>query len=213
MSTDTPQARLREKLRQKRSELILEVAEELLLKKGYANASMDEIAAHAGVAKGTLYQHFLTKEDLFFALFEKALIRFEQVVQQAVDSSRNARQKLESILSYVYGEHRGEHVHLLQLLRRNADLSQRLQAKQGHSRERMDQVIQQLRRILEDGKAEGLFTTAVTTDLMLHLFLHLLSLSGDEHLPSLSEEKPEELISQLEHLLFLGIQKEEIGAR
>ena len=82
MPIDMPQRRLREKLHQKRSELILEVAEEILIRKGYHHASMDEIAAQAGVAKGTLYQHFPTKEDLFFALIEQALTRFEQVVQQ-----------------------------------------------------------------------------------------------------------------------------------
>jgi AcrR family transcriptional regulator len=206
MSTDTPQGKLREKLREKRGELILETAEEILLKKGYANASMDEIAAQAGVSKGTLYHHFPTKEDLFFALLEKALARFEQVVQQSVLSSNNARQKLVRIIYYVYGEHRGEHRHLLQLLRNNGELSQRLQIKKGQSRERMDQVIGQIRGILEEGKAEGLFTTAIATDLMLHLFLHLLSLSEDEHLSGPQEGTSEELISQLERLLFQGIQ-------
>lgn len=206
MSTDTPQSRLREQLRQRRTELILETAEEILIKKGYYNASMDEIAAQAGVAKGTLYQHFPTKEDLFLALVEKALARFEQAIQQAITSSDNARQKLVCIIHYVYGEYRGEHRHLLQLLRKNGELSQRLRIKKGQSGERIDQVIGQIRRILEEGKAEGLFTTTIATDLMLHLFLHLLSLSGDEHLSSPQEGTPEELIAQLEHLLFQGIQ-------
>lgn len=206
MSTNTPQSRLRERLRQKRTDLILEAAEELLIRKGYYNASMDEIAAQAGVAKGTLYQHFSTKEDLFFAFIEKVLARFEQVVQQAALSSENARQKLEHIISYVYGEHRGEHIYVLQLLRRNGELSQRLQAKKGRSGERIDQVVAQLHRILEEGKAEGFFTTSIATDLMVHFFLHMLVFFGDEHLPDQSEGMPEEFVTQLECLLFQGIQ-------
>lgn len=206
MSTDTPQGRLREQLRQKRTDLILEAAEEMLIKKGYYNASMDEIAAQAGVAKGTLYQHFPTKEDLFFALIEKALARFEQVVQQAALSSENARQKLGHIMSYVYGEHRGEHIYLLQLLHRNRELSQRLQAKKSRSGERINQVIAQIRCIVEEGKAEGCFTTTVATDLIVHFFLHMLAYSGDEHLPDQLEGMPEEFVPQLERLLFQGIQ-------
>src|SRR3954447_601704 len=95
MSTQSPQSTMREKLRQKRTELILETAEEILSKKGYHATSMDEIAAQTGVAKGTLYQHFPTKEDLFFALIEQALAQFEHMVQEVANSSSNARQKLE----------------------------------------------------------------------------------------------------------------------
>ncbi len=58
MSTDTLHRLLKEKLREARAGLILDVAEEVLAEKGYHDASMEEIAARAGVAKGTLYQHF-----------------------------------------------------------------------------------------------------------------------------------------------------------
>lgn len=206
MSTDTPQRILREKLRQKRTELILETAEEILARKGYYGASMDEIAAQAGVAKGTLYQHFPTKEDLFFALIEQALARFEQIVQQAAASPSNAREKLERILYYAYGEQRGAHTQLLRLLRNNEELSQRLHVKKGQARERINQAIGQIGCILEAGKAAGLFETAIATDLMLRMFLHLLSLSSEEHFGLTQQETPEELVAQLERLFFEGIQ-------
>lgn len=206
MPIDTPQRRLREQLHQKRSELILEVAEEILIRKGYHNASMDEIAAHAGVAKGTLYQHFPTKEDLFFALIEQALIRFEQLVQQIAASPSNSRQKLERILYYMYGEQREAHAHLIQLLHNNADMNQRLQSRKGQTGERIDQAIDKIRSIFEEGKAEGLFDPTIATELMLHLFLHLLSISRLEQIVGPHLKTPEELIAQLEHLFFEGIQ-------
>lgn len=207
MSTDTPQRILREKLRQKRTELILETAEEILTRKGYYGASMDEIAGQAGVAKGTLYQHFPTKEDLFFALIEQALDRFEQMVQQIATSSSNAREKLERIFHYIYIEQRGAHMQLLRLLRNNEELSQRLQARKGQARERIDQAIGQIGGILEVGKTEGLFDATIATGLMLRVFLHLLSLSGEEQFGlTQMQDTPEELIAQLERLFFEGIQ-------
>lgn len=207
MSTNTPQGRLREQLRQKRADLILEAAEDLLIRKGYHNASMDEIAAQAGVAKGTLYQHFPAKEDLFLALFEKTLARFEQAVQHALLSAGNARQKLEHILQYVYGEHHKEHVYLLHQLRKNGELNLRLQEKQGRFGERIEQVTAQIRRILEEGKTAGLFASTITTDLMVHFFLYMLAFSGDEYLTD-QPDTPEELLPQVEYLLFSGILSE-----
>jgi AcrR family transcriptional regulator len=47
---------------------ILDGARQVFLLNGYAGASMDEIAVQAGVSKGTLYNHFDSKDDLFRSL-------------------------------------------------------------------------------------------------------------------------------------------------
>ncbi|MEK1912678.1 MAG: TetR/AcrR family transcriptional regulator [Pseudomonas chlororaphis] len=46
---------------------ILEAAKTLFLSNGYANTSMDAVAAEAGVSKLTVYSHFNDKETLFCA--------------------------------------------------------------------------------------------------------------------------------------------------
>jgi TetR/AcrR family transcriptional regulator len=57
----------KERERDQRRRDIIEAAERLLVRKG-PHVTMEEIAADAGVAKGTLYLHFASKEDLFLAL-------------------------------------------------------------------------------------------------------------------------------------------------
>jgi AcrR family transcriptional regulator len=52
---------------------ILDAAAELLHSWSFADITMDRIASLAGVAKGTLYLYFRTKEVLFLALYEKGL--------------------------------------------------------------------------------------------------------------------------------------------
>jgi AcrR family transcriptional regulator len=47
---------------------LLEAALEVFCEKGFAAARMDDVAARAGVAKGTLYLYFPSKEDIFKAL-------------------------------------------------------------------------------------------------------------------------------------------------
>ncbi|HZT99162.1 MAG TPA: helix-turn-helix domain-containing protein [Ktedonobacteraceae bacterium] len=205
MSADTPQRSLREKLREVRAELILDVAEEMLAEKGYHDTSMDEIAALAGVAKGTLYQHFPGKEDLVFALFERNLVLFEQAVGQAASASLTARVKLERILSYVYQERRGQHARLLQLLYQNMEIRKGLLEKKGQLRDHMEQVAGQIRTILEEGKTEGAFDPAISTELMLLTFMSLLSLSTREHLLVQEQLLPAELVSQVGRVFFEGI--------
>ena len=50
-----------------RRRAILDVASEVFLAQGYAAASMSEIAARLGGSKGTLYNYFRSKEELFGA--------------------------------------------------------------------------------------------------------------------------------------------------
>jgi Transcriptional regulator len=47
---------------------VIAAAERAFLDQGYASASMDAIAADAGVSKRTVYNHFPSKQDLFRAV-------------------------------------------------------------------------------------------------------------------------------------------------
>src|SRR5213082_1061024 len=94
---------LKEKQRQEREALILQAAEDVLMEKGYYETSMDEIAARVGIAKGTVYLHFASKEDLVVALFQQDTQKFLQVVEETIASAQTARAKMEAILRFMYG--------------------------------------------------------------------------------------------------------------
>jgi len=53
---------------------ILDVAHDVFLARGYAATSMSEIAAKVGGSKGTLYNYFRSKEELFVALMNDACV-------------------------------------------------------------------------------------------------------------------------------------------
>ena len=57
--------------RDARREAILNVAQEVFLEEGFAAASMSTIAARLGGSKGTLYNYFKSKEELFSAYVER----------------------------------------------------------------------------------------------------------------------------------------------
>lgn len=58
---------------QTKRELIVEVAMRHFAEHGYRGARVEDIAAEVGVAKGTVFLHFGTKEGLFLAAFERAV--------------------------------------------------------------------------------------------------------------------------------------------
>lgn len=62
----------REKLR--RTDEILQAARRVMLIKNYTGATMDDIAAEAGISKPTIYQYFKTKDQLFVELIEPLIL-------------------------------------------------------------------------------------------------------------------------------------------
>jgi TetR/AcrR family transcriptional regulator len=76
----------REQYAADRRDQILEAALRVFADKGFAETTMDEVAADAGLAKGSLYVYFPTKEDLL----RKLLSRFTLLPElpQLMDSIR-----------------------------------------------------------------------------------------------------------------------------
>jgi len=56
-------------VREEKRVLLLETAAQVFAEQGYASTRVGDIADRAGVAKGTVYEYFTSKEDLFFAVF------------------------------------------------------------------------------------------------------------------------------------------------
>jgi AcrR family transcriptional regulator len=54
---------------------LLAAATELFLTKGYAKATMADISAAAGVARGNVYWYFSSKDDIFAAVMDRMLSR------------------------------------------------------------------------------------------------------------------------------------------
>ncbi|MFE1959376.1 TetR/AcrR family transcriptional regulator [Streptomyces sp. NPDC059479] len=68
---------------------ILDAARELLLRHGPRGFSMAEVAALAGVGKGTVYLYWESKEDLIADLYAKDALAMIEAVQAAVTGDAN----------------------------------------------------------------------------------------------------------------------------
>ncbi|MDF7668826.1 TetR/AcrR family transcriptional regulator [Lactobacillus sp. ESL0703] len=69
--------------KQAKRELIMQVAMQLFAKQSYTQITMKQIADTAGVAKGTIFNYFATKEDLFMSiLLEDYCVFFTKIIEQ-----------------------------------------------------------------------------------------------------------------------------------
>ena len=72
--------------RQERADRILDAAAELVLRWGYKKTTIDDIAKQARVAKGTIYLHWKTREDLFMALLIREDFKYAEDLKQRIAS-------------------------------------------------------------------------------------------------------------------------------
>lgn len=68
-----------------RPEEITAAALTLFVERGYANTRLEDVAARAGVSKGTLYLYFANKEELFKAVVREGLVSPIAEVREIVD--------------------------------------------------------------------------------------------------------------------------------
>jgi AcrR family transcriptional regulator len=69
--------------RRNRSQDVIEAAIRVFHKKGYASASIQDIAEEVGVLKGSLYHYIDSKEDLLARIFEDSAGHFEAMMAEA----------------------------------------------------------------------------------------------------------------------------------
>jgi AcrR family transcriptional regulator len=93
MATAARQTRLDRRTRAARAQArdgraaLLEAAARVFVRRGFRDASVEEIAGEAGFSKGAVYWHFAGKDDLFLALLEE---RLNAPVREMIELLRSA---------------------------------------------------------------------------------------------------------------------------
>lgn len=81
---------------------ILDAAMALFDRQGYASTTVDDVAAAAGISKGSIYNYFESKQDIYTQLFNRAVLQDEADVDALVAGPIGAGRKLCAILDYWY---------------------------------------------------------------------------------------------------------------
>ena len=91
-----------EKEKKNKENEILLSAEHIFSKKGYDDASMDEIAKAAQFTKRTLYQYFSTKEELYLSVVTKNFQNLLEFISEECFVDQSGFKQIEYFLERVY---------------------------------------------------------------------------------------------------------------
>lgn len=100
----------KEKQVARREQEILQTARRMFAGKGFYDTNLNDVAQEVGIARGTIYLHFPTKEDLLLAIINQAeeqlLTRLNEAIEPGDDPVTKVRKVLEELL-HMYEKIRG----------------------------------------------------------------------------------------------------------
>ena len=181
-----------------KAQRIIEAAAQLFAERHYHEVRMDDIAAKAGVAKGTIYLHFKDKDTLYQALALDSLRKLGKRIRDGVAGLNDPAAKL---LSYIREAVRliEQQAYTLELINR----VDRLQEQDDCGKEALIEVRDGFKKILESILHE--FPQAAHRS-EFEMSMAVLAFSGTtkEVLQSLPRPWPADLPEQLTGLFLQG---------
>ena len=140
---------------EERKNEILDVAEQLFAEKGFDNASTNDIIKRIGIARGTLYHHFGSKEEILDALVER-MTREGIAAARAIisDQSRPLMERLSGAIMALDAGSAAVPAVLEQIHKpQNALLHQKMQERL------ISGVVPLISELIREGNEEGIFDT------------------------------------------------------
>jgi len=133
---------------------IIEAAVRVFARNGYYNSRVSDIAREAGIASGTIYLYFKTKDDILVTLFREKMAAFVTYVRTAIAAEPDAVAKLRRLVALHF-----------EILEADPDLAEVVQVelRQGHkffrgaSAAEVGAYFALIASVLEEGVAASLF--------------------------------------------------------
>ncbi len=77
-----------------RTQLIIEAADELFARYGFERTSMEDIARHLNIGKGSIYLEFSTKEEILIAILRRYAQRMHEFMEKKAENSTRSPLKI-----------------------------------------------------------------------------------------------------------------------
>lgn len=137
---------------------IIEAAVRVFARKGYYNSRVSDIAREAGIAAGTIYLYFKTKDDILVTLFRDKMAEFVGALQKAIADEPDAASKVRRLVS-LHFRMLEEHPELAEVVQ--VELRQGQKFFRGASSQEIGAYFVLIGSVLEEGVAEGRFRSSL----------------------------------------------------
>lgn len=152
---------------QKRHALILKAAEQMIKDKGYYAFKMSDVSDHIDIAKGTLYLHFKSKEELVFNLIYPKMLEFTSTIKEIIHKQLEAMTKIKEIIIATL-----ESSYFQFVLLSFPDMAALFQERNSSELEKIqNEMLLSFKKVIEQGKKEQLFNNDVSDDYISHQLL------------------------------------------
>jgi len=135
---------------------ILAVASHLFAEKGYSNTTTAEIAQEAGVAEGTLYHHFGSKDGIFLTIFDEMVEEYMAGAERLGGDGKTGAETLSGLIRFHFEYLERNKTRFLVILR---DFPNHLavgnDGRSAESRNRFSRMTDILSRVLTKGVQDG----------------------------------------------------------
>lgn len=171
---------------------ILDAAQELFTQKGFDGTSINDILEKVGIARGTLYYHFKSKEDIMDALIERYNMEILTAAKEiSEDKSIPVLERMARIIKAInVSENEGqeiiEHIHKPQ----NALLHNKIQNAI------ISSITPILAEIVHEGNEQGVFDTPFPYESMEMVIVYMSTIF-EQDMEQLSKEKQIERMKAL----------------
>jgi AcrR family transcriptional regulator len=191
-----------------RTREILAAARKLLDQRGPDAMTMEEIAAAAGVAKGTLYLYFQSKDDLLLALINRVGENILRDLEASLEAPGKPAEKLTRLvtvlLEYLSRERLLFPIYARELLRGERDFRPGFRRRY---QELEDEFVALVTRLFDDGIAAGQFIPA-NPRLLTFLIRGLVRATGYYQKAEGHPGAAQEALPVILTLLFSGLVRE-----
>jgi TetR/AcrR family fatty acid metabolism transcriptional regulator len=131
---------------------ILSSAMRIFAEKGFFGAKVSDIADAAGVADGTIYLYFKSKDDLLISLFEEQMARVNVELQRAMDGAERAPEKLRRFI-HAYMDLVAENRHAAEVI--TIELRQSAKFMKEYRNPRFAEFLKSLAAVIDEGQRKG----------------------------------------------------------
>ncbi len=156
-------------------QFILERAVKEFAVRGYEGTTMDRIAGAAEVSKGTLYNYFSSKQEIFFSILHYGMDQVLEMIDQTLEEERPIEEKVRILtIHFLEFFQEGSEIHRILMVESERIMMAAHMDLGKIMREHISALISHLVKFMREGQEAGVFRKS-DPELAAMIFMNIIT--------------------------------------